>query len=153
MLPNGAGTRGGFFQRIKRGYTAIPAKSNSTAAPHRQVTEISPGTACNSFRALPRLRRAQTGRKKAPYPQIVYLLIRTNNWAEFIISRVPVHRPMRRRCVVVARSFFLSLRVCLFLARAWFYSHRAIGARARAHTRAHTNRSSYTRPDIFECPF
>jgi len=63
----------------------------ATPAPS-QVTEISPGPVRNSFRALPRLRRAQTGRKKAPYPQIVYLLIRENNWVEFIISRVPAHR-------------------------------------------------------------
>lgn len=84
-----------FFQRIKRASAieqkAIPRQHRYAPAPSR-VTEISPGPACNSFRALPRLCRAQTGRKKAPYPQIVYLLIRENNWVEFIISRVPAHR-------------------------------------------------------------
>jgi len=37
----------------------------------------------------------QTGRKKALYPQIVYLLIRENNWVEFIISRVPARARAR----------------------------------------------------------
>lgn len=89
--------RSEFFQRIKRTSAieqkAIPRQRRYAPAPS-QVTEISPGPACNSFRALPRLRRAQTGRKKAPYPQIVYLLIRENNWVEFIISRVPAHRAL-----------------------------------------------------------
>lgn len=114
------------------GYREHRAKSNSTpAALPSQVTEISPGTACNSFRALPRLRRAQTGRKKAPYPQIVYLLIRENNWAEFIISRVPAHPDVARVCC----SCF---RVC-------FCSHRFIRVDC-THNAFHTT-------DIFECPF
>lgn len=96
-----------------------------TPAPS-QVTEISPGPVCNSFRALLRLRRAQTGRKKAPYPQIVYLLIRENNWVEFIISRVPAHR-----CALLFLFVFTDL--VLF-----------------AQT-VHT--SAFHTADIFECPF
>lgn len=95
------------------GVSFVGAKSNSTlgvataARAPSQVTEISPGLACNSFRALcPRLRRSQTGRKKAPHPQIVYLLIRENNWVKFIISRVP-----EQRCARVAAFVFVCFHV------------------------------------------
>lgn len=98
----------------------------ATPAPS-QVTEISPGPVRNSFRALPRMRRAQTGRKKAPYPQIVYLLIRENNWVEFIISRVPAHR----RAPVVFVCFHGIA----------FYSH------------VDRTQPSFHTTDIFECPF
>lgn len=102
------------------------AKSNSApAALPSQVTEISPGTACNSFRALPRLRRAQTGRKKAPYPQIVYLLIRENNWAEFIISRVPAHRRCARALVVLVFAFVFTDTVSFARAHTRTYAHTA----------------------------
>jgi len=50
----------------------------------------------------------QTGRKKALYPQIVYLLIRENNWVEFIISRVPARaRSGEHRRMTARFSFFV----------------------------------------------